>query len=179
MTGRAPKSRAKSHCAAAFREAGHAVAAWDRHIMLLPVSILVRVAGAGGYVWNNALKNVDFDWVATAESSALAERLASILLSGTVAQDVFSPGSPKGHIHAERLRQAKTVLGAISNDAGYRRTRYDNARRTVEDFLVRSDVASAVAAVARTLLDRRVILGEEVEAIIETRCRRGWSRQTM
>lgn len=172
MTGHARISRAKTRCAAAFREAGHAVAAWDRHVMLFPVSIVSGTEGAGGNVWNDALRNVDFEWVANAEFPDLVEQLAAILLAGTVAQDAFAPGSPKGRVRKNRLREAKTILGALPDGADGKRTRYENLRDEVEAFLMRHDVADAVAVLANTLLDRGTVPGDEVERIIGARCRR-------
>jgi hypothetical protein len=140
--------------------------------MLFPVSIVSGTEGADGNVWNDALRNVDFEWVASAEFPDLIEQLAAIRLAGTVAQDVFAPGSPKGRIRKGRLREAKTILGAIRGDADGNRARYKNLRDEVEEFLTRHDVAAAVAAVANALLDRGAVPGDEVERIIGTHCRR-------
>jgi hypothetical protein len=165
------KKRLDFHFAAAFREAGHAVSAWDRNVMLMPVSIFARGAGAGQNVWNDAVRNVDFDWLRSAKSAVLAERLASILLAGPLAQRMFMPNGPKGPAHMERLRQAKTLLSAVSTSPGGSRAYYERVRRDVGRFLVRSDVKETVGSVAKELLEKGTITGKEMTALIETRMR--------
>ena len=167
MIANSLKKRLPHHHAAAFREAGHAVAAWDRSVMLMPVSIFTTGKGAGRNVWNDPLRNVDFRWVRTAESSALVERLASVLLAGPVAEDSFGPGVPKGTASVERLRDARTLLDAIPRGVAGKKTHHERVRAKTETFLMRPAVKETVAALAAVLLERGTIRGGEAVSIIE------------
>jgi hypothetical protein len=159
--------RLPHHRAAAFREAGHAVAAWNRSVMLMPISIFTTGKGAGRNVWNQPIRNVDFGWVKTAESSALVERLASVLLAGPLAEASFEPRVPKGAASVERLKDAKTLLDAVPRGKGPGKTGYERARERTNAFLATPRVKKAVAALAAVLLERGTILGGEAASIIE------------
>jgi hypothetical protein len=135
--------------------------------MLMPVSIFTTGKGAGRNVWNDPLRNVDFRWVRTAESSALVERLASVLLAGPVAEDSFGPGVPKGTASVERLRDARALLSAVPRGVDGKKTCYERARVKTERFLMERRVKKAVAALAAVLLERGTIRGGEAVSIIE------------
>lgn len=162
------KKRLPRHHAIAFREAGHAVAAWERGVMLMPLSIFAVTKGAGRNVWNDAIRNVDFEWVRTAGSPALARRLAAILLAGPAAARLFEPKLPRGPASAERMREARALLRAASgNSAGEARELYGRTRAATETFLKRRRVKDAVAALAAVLLARGTLRGGEAASIIE------------
>ncbi len=137
----------------------------------MPVSIFTRGVDAGNNVWNDAIRNVDFEWVRSAESSALAERLAAILLSGPLAQRMFMPNGPRGPLHMERLRQAKMLLNAIPAPKNGKRAYYESVRGDVGRFLTRGDVRETVGGVAKELLEQGTIEGEAMAALIEERMR--------
>ena len=159
--------RAKHYFAAAFREAGHAVAAWDRGVMLMPVSIFPNGPGAGKNVWNDALRNVDFEWVKTAGSSVLAERLAEILMAGPVAQQYFLPASPRGDVHRNRLRQSRRLLDAAAGDRTAGKSSYERMGRELERYFRRGDMGRAATALAKTLLLDGTVSGDDAAAIVE------------
>lgn len=166
------KKRLPRHHAIAFREAGHAVAAWERGIMLMPLSIFAVSRGAGRNVWNDALRNVDFEWVRTAGSPALARRLAAILLAGPVAADLYGPKLPRGPASAERIREARALLRAASGDSGADpRELFGRTLAAAKTFLKRRRVEDAVTALASVLLDRGTVRGGEAASIIESRFR--------
>lgn len=167
MNSNRRSNRLPHHYAAAFREAGHAVAAWDRSVMLMPLSIFTTGKGAGRNVWNDPLRNVDFLWVRTAESSALVDRLASVLLAGPLAEASFGPRIPKGTASVERLRDARTLLEAVRRRRGGEKGTYEGARARTGDFLASPRVKKAVTALAAVLLERGTILGGEAASIIE------------
>lgn len=167
MPDNKPKMRAKHYFAAAFREAGHAVAAWDRGVMLMPVSIFPNGPGAGKNVWNNALRNVDFEWVKTVDSPLLAERLAEILMAGPIAQRYFLPASPKGNVHGKRLRQTRRLLDAAAGDRIAGKKRFDRMGRDLERFFRRGDVSKAATALAKSLLLKGTVTGDEAAEIVE------------
>ncbi|UCG51506.1 MAG: hypothetical protein JSW58_15180 [Candidatus Latescibacterota bacterium] len=161
------KTRTQDHHAAAYREAGHALAAWDHRVMLMPVSIFPNGPEVGKNVWDDPLRNVDFAWVRTVESSRLVERLAAILMAGPLAQRFFLPGAPRGPAYNERLRQARTLLGALPHVSENKKQRFDRVRRNLEKFFGREDVKKAVAVFARRLLDRGTIDGDEATSLVE------------
>ena len=167
MTAKASKKRLPQHHAAAYREAGHAIVAWHRGVMLMPISIFTRGRGVGRNVWHDPLRNVDMDWVRTSPSSALAERLASVLLAGPVAESFFGPRIARGGASLERLRGARTLLGPGSVRRNNRDMRYERIRGEVADFLSRKGVREAVEALAAALLDRGTLRGGEAASIIE------------
>ena len=136
--------------------------------MLTPISIFAFGKGAGRNVWNDALRNVDFDWVRSAGSTALVERLASVLLAGPVAEGLYGPGIRRGGASTERLRDARTLLRAVPTRAGRRQRRSAEVRAEVERFLTEPPVKKAVSALAAVLLDRGTILGGEAASIIES-----------
>ena len=163
------RRRLPQHNAAAFREAGHAVAAWHRGVMLMPLSVFTVSKEAGRNVWNDPLRNVDFDWVRSAGPPTLARRLAAILIAGPVAEALFGPKIPRGSVSVERLREAKTLLRAASSDdaAGAGR-HFTTTRAETASFLKGPRVRRAVTALAAVLIDRGTIRGGEAAAIIET-----------
>jgi hypothetical protein len=158
--------------------------------MLMPLSIFANAKGARRNVWDDPLRNVDFEWVKTAESPALARRLASILIAGPVAERVFGPRLPRATASVERLRDAKALLAATSRGPtrGSRglagrsrglargsggasvdsRELFEKVLADSERFLKEPRVKQAVAALAAILLERGTIRGGEAASIIET-----------
>jgi len=55
----------KTRTDAAFREAGHAVMAWNRGILLEPITLKSKRIKYRQNAWNNPLEAVDPDWVKT------------------------------------------------------------------------------------------------------------------
>ena len=171
------RSRAKHYFAAAFREAGHAVAAYDRGVMLMNVSIFRNGPGAGKNVWNDALRNVDFDWIKTADSPALAERLAVILMAGPVAQRYFLPASPKGDEHRKRLEQTRRLLNAAAGGREQGKQRFERMRRDLERFFRRGEINKAVTELAKTLLLKGTVLGDDALTIVTANAHDGSRRR--
>jgi hypothetical protein len=167
------RSRAKQYFAAAFREAGHAVAAYDQGVMLMNVSIFRTGPGVGKNVWNDALRNVDFDWIKTADSPALSERLAVILMAGPVAQRYFLPASPKGDEHRKRLEQTRRLLDAAAGGRERGKKRFERMHRDLERFFRRGEINEAVTELAKTLLLKGTVLGEDAVAIVAANAKDG------
>jgi hypothetical protein len=165
------RSRAKHYFGVAFREAGHAVAACDRGVMLTNVSIFPNGPGAGKNVWNDALRNVDFDWIKTADSPALAERLATILMAGPVAQLYFFPASSKGDAYRDRLEQSRRLLDASAGGRGRGKQRFDELRRDLERYFRRRAVGKATASLAEKLILKGTVVGDDAMAIVTANSR--------
>jgi hypothetical protein len=136
--------------------------------MLMPISIFASDGESGRNVWNDALRNVDFDWVRDSESSALAERLAAILLAGPLAVELFGPRIRRGAASRERLQDAKTLLAAVSNGSGDRREIYTRLRAETARFLAQRRVKQAIAGLASVLFDRGTLPGDEAASVIRT-----------
>ena len=165
---RTKKKRLPQHHAAAYREAGHAVAAWHRGVMLMPISIFTRGKRVGKNVWHDPLRNVDMEWVRRSPSTALAERLAAILLAGPAAENSLGPRVRRGTASLGRLEDAKTLLGTRPADRKIRSGHHDRVRAEVAKFLARAEVREAVEALAAQLLERGTIRGGEAASIIES-----------
>jgi hypothetical protein len=162
------KKRLPQHRAAAYREAGHAVAAWHRGVMLMPISIFARGKSVGKNVWHDPLRNVDMEWVRRSPSTALAERLAAILIAGPAAENSLGPRVPRGSASLGRLEDAKTLLGGGPGERKSRNGRYRRIQADLEEFFAREDVREAVEALAAQLLSRGTVRGGEAAAIIES-----------
>jgi len=165
---RAPKARRLPyHHAAAFREAGHAVAAWEKGVMLMPMSIFASSKTAGGNVWNDPLAHVDFDWVRRERSPDLALRLAAILLAGPAAEKLLGPRLARSGVSLERIRDAKKLVRAASFDTKAA-VEWRKTQARMELFLGKPRVQKAVTALAAALLQRGAVRGGRAAAIIET-----------
>jgi hypothetical protein len=151
--------------AAAYREAGHAVAAYERAIMLKRLSVRAPNRDTGANVWNDPLRNVDFEWVKTTDSVDLIERLASVLIAGPVAQRTFAPRMARGTLAAERVRSVRTLLRAVD---GRRNGAELLARvtREAERFIRLPKVKRTIQKLGAELMVAGQIDGESVTAII-------------
>jgi hypothetical protein len=165
LKGSHKKPRSKAQKAAAYREAGHAVAAWDACIMLLPVSIFANGPGAGRNVWNQALRNVNFEWVQNADSRALVGRLAAVVMAGPVAQRAFAAGEPQGAVCKKRLGEVKQLLKAVPGTA-YAEA-FERTENQLRKFFAKKDVGRTVVALSSSLLEHGTLHGNDVVTIIE------------
>jgi hypothetical protein len=175
------KKRLPQHHAAAYREAGHAVSAWHRGVMLMPISIFTRGKRVGKNVWHDPLRNVDMEWVRLSPSAKLAERLGAILIAGPAAESALGPSVRRGSASIGRIEDAKALLvgrpssrqprarsGGVQAARTPRGGRYTRVEADVVKFLARDDVRKAVEALAAALLARGTIRGEEAASIIES-----------
>lgn len=163
---RAP--RTKDHIANAYREAGHAVAAWHLQVMLMAVSIFPNGRGAGRNAWNDAMRNVNFEWVGESDSTALAERLGAILLAGPVAQRKFADGARRGDAYKRRIQEARRVLLAASSDPADARARFDRLEKYLERFFARREVRDTTLTLGEQLLDYGTLTGARAQKVITT-----------
>ena len=172
MPGSRKKPRTPAHEAAAYREAGHAVAAWDLQVILMPISIFANGPGVGRNVWNQALRNVDFDWVRTVDSRTLVERLAAVILAGPVAQRVFVARAPRGAACKQRVGEVRQLL--VTDPAGGREGggRFASVENRMKRFFARRDVRTAVSDLGQRLLQEGTLTGSETTKIIEQNLRR-------
>jgi hypothetical protein len=141
--------------------------------MLMPISIFAFDRGSGRNVWNDPLRNVDFDWIRTADSIVLAERLASILLAGPLAEELLGPRLRRGTASRERKRDAKLLLRTVAKGRDGESSVYENVCGKTRRFLARRRVRDAVEGLACALFDRGTIRGGEAASIIESHLDRG------
>jgi len=121
----------------------------------------------GKNVWHDPLRNVDMEWVTRSPSSALAERLAAILIAAP-RRELTGASRPAGERVARRLEDAKnaswrqnggsqafgtrcrpgvrSLPGASNRKAAgnFQGGRYTRVRSEVEAFLARPEVRRAV-----------------------------------
>jgi hypothetical protein len=155
------------HEASAYREAGHAVAAYVSSITLMPISVRAKAKGAGRNVWNDALRNVNLEWVKEQDSAALVERLSLVLLAGPIAQKTFAANLPRGDEYTRRTTSARTLLCAVDGEKKGR-DRFAALTATVEQFLKKKEVKRAVQTLGAELMADGLLTGEEVARIIES-----------
>ena len=172
MPGSREKPRTPANEAAACREAGHAVAAWDLQVMLMPISIFANGRGAGRNVWNQALRNVDFEWVRTADSQTLVERLAAVVLAGPVAQRVFATRAPRGAACKKRVEEVRQLLVTVPAGGRESRERFARVENRMKKFFTRKDVRTAVSDLGQSLLHEGTLTAGEATKIIERNLRR-------
>ncbi|MFH1754599.1 MAG: hypothetical protein ABIA59_02740 [Candidatus Latescibacterota bacterium] len=99
--------------AAAYREAGHAVAAWSLGILLEPLSIKKRGVRIQENAWNQPLVGIDTDWVRAVQADMLIERLAFVCLAGPVAERRRQRKGPREALYQERIQNAEALLGNL------------------------------------------------------------------
>lgn len=151
----------------AYREAGHALAAWHHSIMLNTVSIFRSRRAANRNVWNNVMKNVDLDWVRTNDSSNLVERLAAVCLAGPVAQRMHDAKGPRGPKYKRKIDEARLLLNAVPPDLERGGERFLRLSREAERFFKKAKVEKTLKAVAEALVDRGAMAGDEITRLIE------------
>lgn len=152
--------------AAAYREAGHAVTAWSQAIMLQALSVRVADRDVGRNVWNDALRNVDFDWVKEARSTGLVERLAAVVIAGPVAQRLHAPGAPRGTVYSLRVASARKLVSAAGRDG------LNALRQEIERYMKQPAIERAVQTLSAELVTELQMSGEDATRIIEEAVRR-------
>ena len=145
----------------AYREAGHAVAAWRLGIMLKRLSIKPKKKPKN--VWEDPLRNVDFDWVKR-NRSAMVERLAAVLVAGVVAQTSFA--DPElNDVTAERLSEAKTLLD--SHVASLFGSSVESLQQDWREFFAQEDIRLALDVLAARLLDSGKLGGKAATRLLD------------
>lgn len=160
------KAERAARRAAAYREAGHAVAAWQHAVMLNSLSVRVTDRDVGRNVWNDPLRNVDFEWVKTADSEALVERLAAVVIAGPVAQRTFAPRASRGPLYRRRMGAVRTLVDAIDGAAAGR-ARTKKLERSAEGFFRRANVRLAMQSLSAELVVSGRVTGEDAARTIE------------
>lgn len=153
--------------AAAYREAGHAAAAWDRGILLETLSIRKRGDKIRENAWNRPLTGINTDWVRAARPDMLIERLAFVCLAGPVAERKHLPRSPRETTHRRRIQNAETLLDYIADSSEARTEKKNKLQSRVEAMLRRPDVWASIDLLARELLKRGTLSGKETVRILE------------
>jgi hypothetical protein len=154
-----PAKKKQRHHGAAWREAGHAIAALRLGIQ---VKRMTLDGPKGRNVWNDPLRNVDFAWI-KANRSAMVERLASVLVAGAAAQCALGGGEPDP-TSAERLRDAQTLLDAHDHGGAT----LDDLQRTWAEFFSRDDANAAASALAARLMEKGEFGGKAAMRLIES-----------
>jgi len=159
MSETAAKTKKQQRSHAALREAGHAIAALRLGIQ---VKRMTLDGPKGRNVWNDPLRNVDFEWI-KANRSAMVERLASVLVAGAVVQRALGDGEPDP-ISTDRLRDAQTLLDAHAHGGAT----LEDLKRVWTDFFSRDDAAVAASALARRLIEKGEFGGKAAMRLIDS-----------
>ncbi|NIO00805.1 MAG: hypothetical protein GTO42_01485 [Candidatus Latescibacteria bacterium] len=157
----------KHRRAAAYREAGHAVVAWDCGILLEPLSIRSRRRRARQNVWNAPLGSIDPDWIRRARPDMLIERLAMICLAGPIAEQRFSPGAPSEPASRQRKQDAEALLKFLYQSKEQRSQKRRRLEAKVEQFLSRSKNREITERLAEALFKHGTLSGDKARQIIE------------
>ena len=144
----------------AYLEAGHAVAAWRLGIMLKRLSLNNKKRRN---VWDDPLRNVDFNWVRR-NRSAMVERLAAVLVAGVVAQTAFADSEPMDESQ-ERLDDAMTLLD--SHVASLYGSSVESLQHDWREFLEHDDARRALDILASRLLERGKVGGKAATRILD------------
>jgi hypothetical protein len=153
--------------ATAYREAGHAAAAWKQGVLLESLSINKRGQKIKENAWNQPLTGIDAKWVEAARPDMLIERLAFICLAGPAAERRRLPRVPRESSHQKRIRNAEALLGHISDSREARLKKKLRLESQVEAMFQRPDVWSSIEQLAEALLKRGTISGKETVHILE------------
>jgi hypothetical protein len=153
--------------AAAFREAGHAAAAWNEGILLEPLSVKKRGQRIRENAWNQPLTGINTKWVQAARPDMLIERLAFVCLAGPVAERRRLPRVPRESVHQRRIRNAEALLGHIVDSREARLKKRRKLESKAEAMFQRRDVWTSIEKLAQTLLERGTLTGEETVQILE------------
>jgi hypothetical protein len=153
--------------AAAYREAGHAAAAWSHGILLEPLSIKKRGENIKENAWNQPLLGIDPHWIRAAQPDMLVERLAFVCLAGPVAERLHFPRGPREPASRKRIQNAKTLLGHLleSREACLEKKRKLEAQAAA--LFKRRDVWASVEELAHILMSRGTMSGKTTVRILE------------
>jgi hypothetical protein len=152
---------------AAYREAGHAVAAWEKGILLEALSIKKRGEGIRENAWNQPLMGIDPHWIRAARADMLVERLAFVCLAGPAAERLHFPRGPREPIYRKRIQNAETLLGHLVESREARLTKKRKLESQAVAMCKRRDVWAAIEELARNLMKRGTLSGKETKKILE------------
>jgi hypothetical protein len=151
--------------AIAFHEAGHAVACFEEGIRIRDVSIESNVESDGRVTHRSPL-GVNLDLDSSHRSRLKVERRVRVCLAGPIAHRRFSKRSYRDFQGADDHKLASELLVKIVGSMEELEA-YLNLLSIQADALVTLQWGQ-VKAVARALVDRRVLSGREVAEIIRS-----------
>ena len=153
--------------AAAYREAGHAAAAWEKGILLEPLSIKKRGEGIRENAWNQPLIGIDPDWIRAERADMLVERLAFVCLAGPAAERLHLPRGPREPIYRKRIQNAETLLGHLVESKEARLIKERKLLSQAEAMFKRRDVWAAIEELVCILMKRGTLSGKQTVKILE------------
>ncbi len=157
----------KQRRAAAYREAGHAVAAWHSGILLEALSINPIKRKYRENAWNNPLAAIDADWIRQERPETLIKRLALVSLAGPiVARQIQKAGSLEP-ISKERIQNADALLKYLPDSREKRKQQRRKLEAEAQKLLNRRDLRKKTERLAGVLADRGVISAKEATRILE------------
>jgi hypothetical protein len=157
----------KTRVAAAFREAGHAVMAWDRGIGLEAITVGSNRLKYRRNAWNNPLEALDPDWIRSKQPEKLIGLLALISLAGPVAVHRFDPADGGDPILRERLDNADKLLGILSESNGSQRVRRRRLETEASRLFKEPAIWAKTERLAMNLLKQGSLTGIQATRILE------------
>ena len=157
----------KERVTIAFREAGHAVMAWNRGILVEPLAIKSKRIKFRQNAWNNPLESLDPDWVKTNRPEKLIHLLALISLAGPAAVRRKNPGGRRDPVYRERLENADKLLGTLYDSNGERLEHLQQLEAVADRMFSRADVWEKIDRLAWNLLENGSLSEDQALEILE------------
>lgn len=157
----------KDRVTIAFREAGHAVMAWDRGILVEPMAIKSKRIKFRQNAWNAPLEALDANWVRMNRPEKLISLLALVSLAGPAAVRRYNPNGRRDPVYRERIENADKLLGILYESSGERLEQLQLLEAEADRMLSRAAVWEKIDRLAWNLLENGSLTGEQALKILE------------
>ena len=157
----------KARTDAAFREAGHAVMAWNRGILLEPITLKSKRIKYRQNAWNNPLEAIDPDWVKTIRPEKLIDLLALVSLAGFAAGRRIEPTGSLDPVCRERLENADKLLAILYESSQQRQVHCQRLEAEADRMFKQAAIWEKIDRLAMNLLAHGSLSGKQVTKILE------------
>jgi hypothetical protein len=152
----------------AYHEAGHAIAAWRRHLRLLEITIEPTRIYSGRVRYAKVFRKHELETSNLDRLQIKVEDFALMCLAGPAAQEKYDPRSIRLAWHGDH-EEAQEILSNYtgSDNEEYLRTYYKLIDLRARDFVACN--WGTIEMLARELLSRRTMSREDFSKFIWTR----------
>ena len=157
----------KNRVTAAFREAGHAVLAWNRGILLEPITLGSKRIMYRQNAWNNPLEALDTDWVKLNRPEKLIGLLALVSLAGPAAVRRYDPADTPDPVCRERLHNADRLLEILHDSNGRRLEQRRRLEVEADRLFSQAAIWAKTEHLAMNLLEHGSLTGIQATRILE------------
>jgi hypothetical protein len=157
----------KDRITIAFREAGHAVMAWDRGILVEPLALKSKRIKYRQNAWNDPLEALDQNWVKMNRPEKLIILLALVSLAGPAAVRRHNPTGRRDPVFKERIENADKLLGILYDSSGERLEHRRQMEAEADRMFNRADVWEKIDRLAWNLMENGSLSGEQAVKILE------------